>query len=93
VFFDGAPLWHVSVAVWSPITHRPKLVSSWTDDDKVKAERYALNTLRGVGVDNRTINEAGDIAVHYRRQTTTRERDYVFKTNPGRAASLKHERG
>ena len=91
MFFGGAPLWHVSVALWSPITTRPKLVSSWTDAEKNKAEQYAMATLSGVGIDDRTIAEPFHIGMHYRRETTAKERDYVFKTNPGRMASVKHE--
>lgn len=93
MFFGGAPLWHVSVCLWSPLTRQPKLVSSWTEEDTAKAERYAMTALSGVGVADRTINEPLKIAMHYRRETTARERDYVFKTNAGRIASRKHERG
>lgn len=92
MFFGGAPLWHASVAIHSPLTRRPKLLSSWTDEDRSKAERYALMALRGVGVEDRTIAEPGGVALHYRRETTDRERDYVFKTNPGRMAALKHDK-
>jgi hypothetical protein len=92
VFFGGAPLWHASVALWSPLTNRPKYVSSWTDHDKAKAHSYAMQTLRGVGIDDRTISDPLEIAMHYRRETTQQERDYVFKTQRGRAASRKQEK-
>lgn len=92
MFFGGAPLWHASVAIWSLLSRQPKLLSSWTDDDRAKAERHAMTTLAGVGVDDRTVAEPGAAAMHFRRQTTERERDYVFKTHPGRIASMKHER-
>ena len=49
--------------------------------------------LAGCGVDDRMHEVAGDFAVHWRRETTPGERDYVFKTNRGRMASIKHERG
>lgn len=91
MFFGGAPLWHVSVALWSQLTHRPRLVSSWTEGDKAKVDQYAMTALHGVGIDDRTINEPLEIAMHFRRETTTRERDYVFKTQRGRLASLKHD--
>lgn len=68
-------------------------MSSWTPEDHAKAERYAMLALDGVGVTDRTINEPLNIAMHYRRETTARERDYVFKTNRGRIASIKHEAG
>lgn len=93
MFFGGAPLWHASVAIWSPLTHRPKLLPSWTDDDRKRADKYAMMALHGVGVEDRTINEDGAAALHLRRETTARERDYLFKTNPGRMASLKHGKG
>jgi hypothetical protein len=92
VFFGGAPLWHVSVAIWSPLTRTPKPVSSLTDHDKAKAERYAMMTLQGVGIEDRTICEPLNVTMHYRRETTGMERDYVFKTQRGRLASMKHEK-
>lgn len=67
-------------------------MSSWTDEDHKKAERYAMDVLRGVGIEDRTINSPLEIAMHWRRETTARERDYVFKTNIGRMASAQHER-
>jgi hypothetical protein len=50
-----------------------------------------MMTLRGIGQDDRTVSEAGSTAMHYRRETTERERDYVFKTQAGRIASRKHQ--
>ncbi len=93
MFFGGSPLWHVSVAIWSPLTQRPKVVSSWTDDEKAKAERYAVGALDGAGVVDRTVFELGATAMHWRRETTGRERDYVFKSNLGRVAAKRHEAG
>lgn len=93
MFFGGAPLWHVSVALWSPLTRTPKPVSSWTGEDRTKAERYAKIALQGAGVEDRTISEDGAVAMHVRRETTDRERDYVFRTPRGRAASRTHEQG
>jgi hypothetical protein len=52
-----------------------------------------MAALQGAGVVDRTISEPGVVAVHYRRETTDLERDYVFKTNIGRFASRQHERG
>lgn len=68
-------------------------MSSWTEEDKTKATRYAEMTLAGCGVDDRMHEIAGDTAVHWRRETTASERDYVFKTNRGRVASINHQRG
>lgn len=68
-------------------------MSSWTDEDHKRAERYAMDAIRGVGVEDRMINSPLEIAMHYRRETTPRERDYAFKTSRGRAASIKHEQG
>lgn len=83
----------MSVAIHSPLTRQPKLVSSWTEEDRKKAERYAYAALEGVGVHDRTIMEPGATVIHVRRETTDRERDYVFKTNRGRFASIQHEKG
>ena len=51
-----------------------------------------MATLDNVGIDDRTVVEQGEVAMHFRRQTTERERDYVFKTQAGRIASRKHEK-
>ena len=83
----------MSACLWSPITRRPKIVSSWTEDDHKKAERYAMAAIGGVGIEGRTINSPLEIAMHYRRETTARERDYVFKTARGQLASIQHEKG
>ena len=68
-------------------------MSSWTDIDHAKANTYATSILCGVGIEDRTISEPLSIAMHFRRETTARERDYVFKTQRGRIASIKHEKG
>lgn len=86
-------MWHVSVSIWSPLTRQPKPVSSWTGEERSKAERYANDALRGVGVSDRTVCDDGGTAIHVRRETTASERDYVFKTNAGRYASRQHEKG
>lgn len=52
-----------------------------------------MTAINGVGVSDRTINGPLEIAMHYRRETTARERDYVFKTGRGRVASVLHEKG
>lgn len=51
---------------------------------------YAAMTLQGAGIEDRTISEPLNVTMHYRRETTARERDYVFKTNAGRIASVRH---
>lgn len=90
VFFGGAPLWHVSVALWSRLTGRPKAVSSWTQADHARAQRVARDMLAGVGIDDRTRGDTLDIAFHLRKQTRPIEQDSVFKTPRGRAISAAH---
>jgi hypothetical protein len=56
-------------------------VASWSETDKIRAERYAMGTLEGAGIAARTIVEAGAFAVHWRRVTSELERAYVAKTS------------
>lgn len=93
MFFGGAPLWHASVVLWSMLTRRPRLVTSWSEEDHRKAERYAMDALRGVGIEDRTRADPHASGMHWRRETTARERDYVFKTAGGRAAARRHQIG
>jgi len=55
-------------------------VSSWTETDKIKAERHAMMALEGVGIARRTIVAGGGVAVHWRRVTNEMERAFVAKT-------------
>lgn len=51
------------------------------------------DVLRGVGIEDRTRADPYASAMHWRRETTARERDYVFKTAGGRAAARRHQIG
>lgn len=68
-------------------------MSSWTDQDRSEAEAIAARTLAGVGIDDRMRSDYTDGALHVRKESTAQERDSVFKTPRGRAASRQHEKG
>lgn len=73
-------MWHVSVSIWNAFTHRPKILSVWQKADFEKAKRYAELTLEGVGRFGNDVEQRGDIAMHFRRQTNEIEAASVMKT-------------
>ena len=93
MFFGGKPLWHVSVAIWSRLTNRPKPCPVWTDQDRSRADRIAEMTLQGVGSADQMRSDDLNSTRHYRRATTPAEQDSVFRSPRGRLAALRHARG
>jgi hypothetical protein len=93
MFFGGAPLWHVSVAMWSRLTNRPRPVASLPREAVQSLEAAAAEVLAGIGIEDRTRAELFEIALHMRRETTSAERDQVFATSRGKLISARHERG
>lgn len=84
------------MALWSRLTGRPKPVSSWTREDRERADRVARNELAGVGLDDQMRTDDppfASLALHVRKATTDAEKDSVFKTPRGRLIAARHERG
>lgn len=76
MFFDGAPLWHCSVAVHSRVLGRPKPVSSWDRDTFNRALGIAREVMQGVGEpEPEAVLQEGGVALHVRRKATQAERD------------------
>lgn len=86
-------MWHVSIAIRSPITRQPKLVASWAPEDRKRAEDQAHSVLAGAGVYGREVIEMLTSSLHLRRETTGAERDAFFKSPSGRRVARQHEAG
>lgn len=73
-FAGGRPLWHLSIALWSPETRRPVPVLRWSPTKWRKAEAARDRVMRGLGTDEDYVMEEmtkqyGEraIAVHWRK--------------------------
>lgn len=75
MFFDGAPLWHCSVAIHDRVLRRPKPVSRWDRDTWNRATSIAREFLAGVGEPEPEVIVDGGSAIHLRRKATRAEID------------------
>lgn len=69
--YDGAPLWHTSVAVHDGAGPVP--LARWPYDREQQIRRVLLYNLRGVGLMTTEKWERGEVAVHLRRRLTDQE--------------------